>query len=245
MLSIIYALMFYLATIILVVGVVSKMITYWKTPAPLVIPTMPAPRTNTGVVFRMFTEVVLFRSLFRSNKWIWILGYAFHIGLLLVTIRHFRYFQDDVWFWVAWPAVQTFGIYGGMVMVLGLLGLLVRRFTVERIRYISTPSDYLILLLIIFIGISGLMMKFVAHTDVIAVKNFITGLMSFTINPLPLDFPILLHLFLVITLMIIFPISKLMHAPGIFFSPTRIQKDNSRERRHQADWAKSLDNVEK
>jgi hypothetical protein len=46
---------------------------------------------------------------------------------------------------------------------------------------------------------------------------------------------------MVITLMIIFPISKLMHAPGVFFSPTRNQVDNSREKRHLAPWAAELE----
>ena len=32
--------------------------------------------------------------------------------------------------------------------------------------------------------------------------------------------------------MIIFPFSKLLHAPGVFFSPTRNQVDNPREQRH-------------
>lgn len=237
----VYTVLFYVATIILVVGVVSKVISYWKTPVPLIIPTMPAPRTNTGVAFRMFTEVAFFKSLFRANKWIWVFGYAFHLGLLLVTLRHFRYFQDPVSDIIAMPAVQEFGIYGGMIMVVGLIGLLGRRFFVERIRYISTPSDYLMLLLIIMIGVSGLMMKFVSHTDVVAVKAFIQGLMTFNWQPLPTDTPILIHLALVIILMIIFPISKLMHGPGIFFSPTRNQKDDSRLKRHVADWAKPLD----
>jgi len=42
-------------------------------------------------------------------------------------------------------------------------------------------------------------------------------------------------------LMVIFPISKLLHAPGIFFSPTRNQADNPREHRHVAAWAARLD----
>jgi nitrate reductase gamma subunit len=235
--------MFYVAFIILVVGVISKVIVYFKTPTPLVIPTMPAPRTNSGVMFRILSEVVLFRSLFRSNKWIWAFGWTFHVGLLLVTLRHFRYFQADTWFVI--EIIQPFGIYGGMVMVLGLLGLLTRRFVVERIRYISTPSDYLILILLIAIGISGFMMKYIAHTDVIAVKSFMLGLMSLDFStPLPTDAWVLIHLGLVIVLMAIFPISKLMHAPGIFFSPTQNQKDDSREKRHVADWAKQLDRVE-
>ena len=38
------------ATILLVVGLVRRIMLYWKTPAPLKIPTTPAPvtRTNTG-----------------------------------------------------------------------------------------------------------------------------------------------------------------------------------------------------
>ena len=32
--------------------------------------------------------------------------------------------------------------------------------------------------------------------------------------------------------MLVFPFSKLLHAPGVFFSPTRNQVDNAREQRH-------------
>jgi hypothetical protein len=42
-------------------------------------------------------------------------------------------------------------------------------------------------------------------------------------------------------LMLIFPISKLLHAPGLFFSPTRNQSDNTREARHLAAWAAALE----
>ena len=42
---------------------------------------------------------------------------------------------------------------------------------------------------------------------------------------------------LVIALMLVFPISKLLHAPGIFFSPTRNMVDNPRETRHVTAWA--------
>lgn len=241
MLTAIYASLFYLATLVLVVGVGLRMYAYWQTPVPLRIPTMPAPRTTSGVVFRMFREVALFESLFKANKWIWVFGYAFHFGLLLVTLRHFRYFQEPVWFWVNW--VQPFGLYAGFAMIFGLFGLLARRFVVERIRYISTPSDYLMLVLLIMIGLTGLGMKYVIHTDIIMLKEFMLGLTLFDWQPIPNDPILLVHLALVITLMIIFPISKLMHAPGVFFSPTRNQVDNSREKRHVVGWAKPLDKI--
>ncbi len=79
------------------------------------------------------------------------------------------------------------------------------------------------------------------HTDIVGVKAFFLGLMRFDWQPLP-DHPALyVHLFLVAALMIVFPFSKLLHAPGVFFSPSRNQADDPRERRHVAAWAAQLD----
>ena len=235
----IYAGIFYISTLLLVGGLAYKIFDYSRTPAPLVIPTTPAPTTRAGVIYRMAKEVVVFESLFKANKWIWIFGWLFHFGLLLVLLRHLRYFTQPVWVWV--EVLQPFGKYASFLMVIGLAGLLARRFLVDRVRYISTPSDYLMLVLILGIGITGMLMTFVVHTDIIALKQFFLGLMYLDIQPLPQDPILLIHLALVAFLMMIFPISKLLHAPGLFFSPTRNQVDNPRERRHIAAWAARLD----
>lgn len=230
----IYAVLFYAATLLFVVGVGRKILIYARTPQPLKIPTTPAPTTGRGVVWRMVKEVVLFQSLFKSNKWIWLFGWLFHFTLLLVLLRHLRYVTEPVWFWVNW--IQPFGKYAAFGMLVGLGGLWARRFLVDRVRYISSPSDHLMLLLLIAIAASGLAVKFGAHTDVVAVKSFMLGLMYFDVQPLPADAPVLVHLGLVVTLMLVFPISKLLHAPGLFFSPTRVQIDNPREVRHVSGW---------
>jgi nitrate reductase gamma subunit len=234
-----YSGLFYAATVILVAGLAWRIKQYAQTPAPLKIPTMPAPLTQTGVVMRMAREVVFFESLFKSNKWIWLFGWLFHFGLLLVLLRHLRYFTEPVWFWVTW--IQPFGKYAAFAMLAGLLGLWARRFLVDRIRYISTPSDHLMLALLVGIALSGLGMGYIAHTDIVAVKAFFLGLMRFSPQPLPADPLLLVHLGLVVVLMIVFPVSKLLHAPGVFFSPSRNQVDNARERRHIAPWARELE----
>ena len=238
-LTLVYASLFYFATLVLLAGLANKILQYARTPAPLKIPTTPAPVTQSGVIFRLAREVVLFESLFKGNKWTWIFGWIFHFGLLLVTLRHLRYFMDPVWLPI--QLIQPFGIYGGMAMVVGLAGLWSRRFLVDRVRYITGPSDHLILALLIGIGLTGLGMSFVIHVDVISVKQFFLGLMRFHIQPLPADPLLLLHLLLVIILMIVFPFSKLLHAPGLFFSPSRNQVDNPREQRHLSPWAKRLE----
>jgi len=238
--TIVYALLFYAATAILVVGVGSKIWQYAKTPAPLKIPTTPAPVTRQGVAMRMFREVAFFESLFRSNKWIWVFGYLFHFGMFLVLARHLRYFTNPVWTWV--DLIQPFGLYAAFAMVAGLAGLWARRFLVDRVRYISALSDHLMLALLMAIALTGMGMDYISHTDIVALKAFFLGLMYFSWQPIPEDPLLLVHLALVATLMIIFPVSKLLHVPGVFFSPTRNQVDNPREQRHISTWAAELEN---
>lgn len=243
-LSITYAVMFYLAGALLVIGLFRKIKQYAQTPAPLKIPTTPAPVTQTGVVLRMAREVVLFASLFKSNKWIWVFGWMFHLALLLAFFRHLRYgISPDNFLWpiISLEIVQAAGKYGAYAMLIGLAGLFVRRIVVDRVRYISSPSDYLMLILLLGIAGSGTMMTFVAHTDIVQLKSFMQGLLVADIREMPTDTFVLIHLALVALLMLVFPISKLLHAPGVFFSPTRNQVDNPREKRHLAPWAAALD----
>ena len=234
--SIIFTALFYISLFIFIVGMGRKIYQFSTTPAPLKIPTAPTPLTQTGVVFRMIREVTLFESLFRSNKWIWLFGFLFHFGLLLVLVRHLRYFiPGDL------PEIfllmQPFK-YAAFAMIIGLGGLLARRIFVSRIRYISAPSDYLMLLMLIVIGVSGAIMTFTDnHTDVMAVKAFASGLVIFDWANLPTEIHFLVHLFLVFVLLAIFPISKLLHVPGVFFSPTRNQVDDARKKRHISPWA--------
>ncbi len=220
----------YLAAIICVLGVGRKVYQYAATPAPLKIPTTPAPTTRAGVVWRMFREVVFFDSLFKASKFTWLFGWLFHAGLFVALLCHLRYFTEPVWGWVA--LIAPLSKYAGLAMLVGLTGLLGRRFLVDRVRTISAPSDYLMLLLIMAIAGSGLLMRFVWHTDIVAVKQFARGLLSFDLNALSGSSLLFLHLLFVAVLLLIFPFSKLLHAPGLFFSPSRYQVDNPRERRH-------------
>ena len=237
--TVVFALLFYAAALLFVAGLAWRIRDYARTPAPLKIPTTPAPTGGGGVVLRMLREVTLFESLFKSNLWIWLFGWMFHLALALVLARHLRYFTEPVWFWVAW--MQPFGMYGGLAMAAGLACLWARRALVQRIRYISTPSDHLMLALLLGIAASGLWTKFLNHTDIVAVKAFALGLVLFDWQPLPAHLGLYLHLALVALLLLIFPFSKLLHAPGVFFSPSRNQSDNPREARHLAPWAAELE----
>ena len=233
--SIIFTLFCYLSLLIFAIGLSYKIIQYWRTPAPLKIPIAPAPIKLSGVFIRMIREVLLFESLFRSNKWTWFFGWIFHFALVLLFLRHLVYF---------WPGeIPTILMktepfkYAAFPLIIGLLGLLGRRLFVDRVRYVSAPSDYLMLVLLIVIGGSGMLMTFAHnHPNMFLVKNFAVGLITLNWSELPSNLIFLAHIFLVFILIAIFPISKLLHAPGIFFSPTLNQVDDARKRRHISSW---------
>mgnify|MGYP003340626958 CR=1 FL=1 len=118
-LSLFYAALFYIATAVLLIGLTYKIRQYARAPAPLRIALTPAPLTPAGVPWRLAREVVFFESLFRANKWTWLFGWVFHAALVLVLLRHVRYFQEPVWYLIS--LIQPLGTYAGFALVAGLL----------------------------------------------------------------------------------------------------------------------------
>ncbi len=224
------------------------------------------PHTKAQAFGRMLLEVLLFRSLFRNHaasltrertlvygysQWLWLGAIVFHYCFLLVLIRHMRFFLEPVPTCLVWlerldgmmqtglPAIYltSFGL------LLGLLYLLARRLFDAKVRIISLPADYFALLLILGIAITGALLRYTAwRTDIFDVKAVVAGWLSFKPHILTSDTNPLfaVHLLLVNVLMFYFPFSKLMHAGGVFFSPTRNLPNDNRARRHVNPWADEL-----
>jgi nitrate reductase gamma subunit len=217
------------------------------------------PSTTLGVIGRMALEIFLFRSLFRnlkteirsgkvvygSDKWLWLAGLAFHWSFLIVLLRHFRFFTQPV------PAILhtvervdgflQIGVPGlfitGVILLIAVTYLFLRRIFIPQIKYISLPSDYFPLFLIIGIASSGILMRYFIRVPIVSVKELIMGLVSFSPEiPEGIGVIFYIHLFLVSTLFAYFPFSKLAHMAGVFLSPTRNLSNNSRMERHINPW---------
>jgi nitrate reductase gamma subunit len=236
-LSSVFNLLAYLAAAIFVFGFLNKVVQYFKTPSPLKIPTTPAPKESMGVVMRLIPEILFFRSLLKggtTEKILWVGGWFFHITFLFIVLRHLRYFVYPV---ETVMMFQQIGIYAGWIFPIALLILIVRRFTNDRLAVISLFQDYFILVLILGIGLTGLLMKYYLRTNLVDVKAFTLGLVTFSPTAMPDSTLFLIHFFLVLVLLVYFPFSKLMHAWGVLVSPARAQVDNPREVRHVNPWA--------
>ncbi|MCR6544865.1 sulfate reduction electron transfer complex DsrMKJOP subunit DsrM [Dehalobacterium formicoaceticum] len=218
------------------------------------------PTTTLGVWLRMAKEVFLFRSLFRNTtakitekghityiweKWLWLAALLFHYSFFIIITRHLRLFTPEtpwlVGFLEGLDGFFDFGMYTfyltDLLILAALTYLLIRRFALPMVRYVSLAADYFPLFLILSIAGSGVLMKYFFRADVAGVKELAMGLISFQpVVPVGIGSMFYIHLFLVCVLLAYFPFSKLMHGPGLFLSPTRNLANNSRIKRHINPW---------
>ena len=207
------------AALVAVAGLACRTVAWVRAPVPLPMPLPPAPATWAGVALRMFREAVLFETLFRASRWTWLFGWVFHAALLLVLVRHAWLFADPVPVWVG-PLLGA-GKWLSALLLGSLGALLARRILVARVRYVSVPSDYLMLLLILTIAGSGAWLGHVDPRSLPAAREFALGLVHLEARPLPVDPVLWLHLGGAGLLVALLPFSKLLHAPGVFLTPTR------------------------
>lgn len=237
-LSSVFNLLAYLAAAIFVLGFLNKVVLSIKTPSPLKIPTTPAPKGSAGVVLRLIPEILFFRSLLKggtTEKILWVGGWFFHVSFLFIVLRHLRFFTYPVPEFIM--SLMQIGIWAGLIFPIALLILIVRRFTNDRLAVISLFQDYFVLVLILAIGLTGLLLKYFLRTNLVDVKAFIFGLVTFSPAQMPDSTLFLIHFSLVLVLLVYFPFSKLMHAWGVLINPARAQTDNPREVRHVNPWA--------
>ncbi len=219
------------------------------------------PSGALGVIGRLLLEVLFFRSLFRNHvvevlpdkqkvnyldtKYLWAAAMAFHWAMLFVVLRHFRFFVEPVPQWVeklqlvdGFFQVGVPVIYGTTVLFVVAGGyLLLRRLADAKVRFISLPSDYFALYLLIGIGLSGIWMRHIAKVDIVQVKAAIAGWTSLQpVVPAGVGLMYFVHVSLVSVLLVYFPFSKLLHMPGVFLSPTRNLANSNRTKRHVNPW---------
>lgn len=265
------------AVAVFLAGFVWRILDWAKSPVPFRIPTtggqqrsldwikparLDSPYTPAGTTGRMLLEVLLFRSLFRntkadlkdgprlvywSSKWLWLFALLFHYSMLVIFIRHFRFFMDPVPSCISaiefLDGIMQIGVprffMTDALVVAGLLFLLARRLVDRKLRYISLANDFFPLFLLLALVGSGICLRYIGKTDIASVKVFTMGLVTLhPINPSGLDISALfyMHLFFLSVLLAYFPFSKLMHMGGVFLSPTRNLPNNSRAVRHINPW---------
>lgn len=226
----------YLAGLTFILGLLWRLWGYLRTPMPWPEVTTPAPETEGGALMRVIGDVLIFPNLFKADKLLWAGAWIFHVALFAILFRHMRYFTYPV------PGVVLYmepvALLFGYIFGAAALYLLWRRLVLPRTLYVSGLPDYFALVLLGAIAGTGIMVSYWAHVYLVDVKAFILGLLTLRPAPPPLHPLFLIHYLLVLALMLYFPFSKLVHAGGIFFSPSRNQPYHVQKpgKRHVNPW---------
>ena len=193
------------------------------------------------------------RVTYEWEKWLWLSAILFHYSFLVVILRHLRFFTQPVPGFVAvvealdgfmqtgigpLPGLGLPGVFLSGIVLLAAAGyLFLRRVYIPTVRYISLPTDYFPLFLIMAIATTGILMRYLLKVDVVGVKELVMGLVTFQpLVPQGIGVLFYMHLFSVCCLLAYFPFSKLVHLGGVFLSPTRIMANNNRFVRHINPW---------
>jgi len=193
------------------------------------------------------------RVTYEWEKWLWLAAILFHYAFLVVLLRHLRFFTEPVPAFVGLletldgfaqtgigplPGLGLPGLLiSGVILLLAATYLFLRRIYIPQVRYISLPTDYFPLFMVIGIALTGILMRYLLKVDVIGVKELILGLVTFhPVLPQGIGVLFYIHFFLVSIFFAYFPFSKLVHLGGVFLSPTRNLANNNRVIRHINPW---------
>jgi nitrate reductase gamma subunit len=212
--------MVYLAILALLVGVVWRVVVIMRSPLqPYPLTLYPAARWRAFAAFR---DAFGMRQVREHNPFFWIFLIIFHISFLLLILAH----MDIIPALRMLPAASKHMLGAGSVgvaLTMSIMYFILRRFS-SPVREISTPGDYLLLLLLLFLFLLGDMMSWAnswgAHGFVMTKKDFalyFDGLARFTFTD-PRAFLhgshyhfVVLHVLLANVFFIVLPFTKIVH----------------------------------
>lgn len=169
-------------------------------------------------------DILFFRRLLRVNDVLWLGEWTFHVSFVLVIVEHLRYFLNPVPPWV-W-AIQPFGIIAGYALPFALVYIFTAKFLIEKNKYVSS-YNFLLLILILALSISGLLMKTVSHPDIVSVKTFIIGTVTFRLAAAPGSALFIFHFVLVLALIVNLP-THIFAAPLVLIGARQREEALSR-----------------
>ncbi|MCK5409913.1 MAG: respiratory nitrate reductase subunit gamma [Candidatus Heimdallarchaeota archaeon] len=234
---IMYYILPYITLIVFIGGLTYRIISWIRTPAPNsaleIYPKLDkGPKLETAYAL----DQTVFPSLF-SNKKLAIFSIGLHLSIVALFFGHIRIFGEPQFVWnilglddngvdlFAYIMGGTFGI----IFLISLLFLLGRRFF-GIVKKISVPIDYILLIFLILIAVSGDYMRFFDHINVVEIQTYFSSLVVFnpTLTPALNQWSFILHNLLVQAFLIYVPFSKVVHVIGSFITNRRVKRGDKK-----------------
>jgi nitrate reductase gamma subunit len=159
-------------------------------------------RPSMTVYCRAAGDLLFFTRLLRTNGALWVGEWVFHSSLLLVLLRHLRYVLDPVpaWVWV----LQPWGVVSGYLLPLALVYIVLVRIGTRHEIY-SSRSNLFLLVTLFVISLTGLMMHAYWKPDLVGIKQFMMGMVTFSPAPWPGGVLFTMHIIVVLLIVPVLP----------------------------------------
>jgi hypothetical protein len=140
----------------------------------------PGRGISIPLFFNALFDIVFLRRLFKLNPLLWVGEWMFHLAFIATFLGHLRYiFLKPPWFTVY---LLTFSEISVHLLIGSLVYIFVYRiiFMIRVKEGFTSKYNLFLVITIMFISVSGYLLRFVYRTDIIQVKEFVLGVLSFS-----------------------------------------------------------------
>lgn len=188
----------------------------------------------------MLKEMLFIKKLFENQRPLWWISYSLHLGIYLLAgwtvllvlgataelsglAVNSAAAKDSLWVSFLFYLTSIVGFVGLILAVLGSGALFLRRAFDGTLKKYTTPQEYLNVLLLLVVTLSGLM----AWSSDLSFGNA-RGLMEslLTFAPVEAGAGLSVHLFLLGIMFIYIPMSKMSHYIGKYFTFHKVMWEN-------------------
>jgi nitrate reductase gamma subunit len=195
----------------------------------------PQKRSLIAPIGYMIIEIFLLRGVWRHNRPLWPLSFAFHMGIYLIVVMLFLSLLNAVFIIAEVPLgvlnvflgiASVFALAGYLLGSLGVIGLILKRVFDSNLRPFNTITKYFNLVFLGAVFISGAYAWFSSPDFALEMSRFMKGLITLNAS-LRLDFSLALHVVISLLFVLYLPWTDMIHFIAKYFTYHEIRWDDA------------------
>ena len=195
----------------------------------------PQKRSRMAPIGYMIMEIFLLRGIWRHNRSLWPLSFAFHMGIYLIVAMLFFSVLNAVFIISEVPLyilnvflaiASVFALAGYLLGSLGVIGLILKRAFDSNLRPFNTITKYFNLVFLGAVFISGACAWFSSPDFASEMSLFIKGLVTLDAGA-TLNFSLALHIIISFLFVLYLPWTDMIHFVAKYFTYHEIRWDDA------------------
>jgi nitrate reductase gamma subunit len=195
----------------------------------------PQHRSRIAPIGYMLVEIFLLRGIWRHNRSLWPLSFAFHMGIYLIVVMLLLSLLNAV-FIIAEVPLYVLNVFLGIASVIALAGyllgglgaisLIFKRAFDSNLRPFNTITKYFNLVFLSAVFISGAYAWFTSPDFASEMSLFIKGLITLD-GGVKLNFSLALHMVISLLFLLYLPWTDMIHFIAKYFTYHEIRWDDA------------------